>query len=286
MSESECDATAAGGARHAGSGSESVSAPAQQGAAGPAPQAEARATGYSPSQPGSEAPNPVYNQPGAQAPSQGVPGYAAQHQGYHQPQYQPEHQPGYQSHPQQAAHAPAGYGYPYPGAALDGSMNTAAYPGAYPPHYYAGYSPLQAFAGYPAGPMPHQAMPMAGHAAAPMGGQAAAAMAGMSMPGAPGAGAQAGAGQGPGPQAGMQQLFEELAEGGNGLNSLTRMLSLDDTEFWKGALVGAAAVLLLTNDQVQDALFKSGAKAKSAVKSGADQLKGRASTASGNEDDS
>lgn len=126
--------------------------------------------------------------------------------------------------------------------------------------------------------MPNQPMPMGGYAAAPM--------AGMPMPGAPGAGAQAGAGQGPGPQAGMQQLFEELAEGGNGLNSLTRMLSLDDTEFWKGALVGAAAVLLLTNDQVQDALFKSGAKAKSAVKSGADQLKGRASTASGNEDDS
>lgn len=283
MSESECDATAAGGARHAGSGPESSSAPAQQAAAGPAPQTEPRATGYAPSQPGPGSPNAVYKQPGAQAP-QGTPGYAAQHQGYDQPQYQPEHQPGYQSHPQQATHAPAGYGYPYPRAATDGSMNTAAYPGTYPPHYYAGYPqyagyyPSPAFAGYPAGPMPNQPMPMGGYAAAPM--------AGMPMPGAPGAGAQAGAGQGPGPQAGMQQLFEELAEGGNGLNSLTRMLSLDDTEFWKGALVGAAAVLLLTNDQVQDALFKSGAKAKSAVKSGADQLKGRASTASGNEDDS
>ncbi|MEA3638893.1 MAG: hypothetical protein VBE63_02995 [Lamprobacter sp.] len=92
--------------------------------------------------------------------------------------------------------------------------------------------------------------------------------------------AGAGQGPGPGPQAGMQQLFEELAEGGNGLNTLTRMLSLDDTEFWKGALVGAAAVLLLTNDQVQDALFKTGAKAKGAVKSGADKVKERMSTAS------
>jgi hypothetical protein len=101
-------------------------------------------------------------------------------------------------------------------------------------------------------------------------------------PGGAGVGAApgAGAGAGPGPQAGMQQLFEELAQGGNGLNSLTRMLSLDDTEFWKGALVGAAAVLLLTNDQVQDALFKSGAKAKSAVKSGADKVKERTSGAS------
>jgi hypothetical protein len=75
----------------------------------------------------------------------------------------------------------------------------------------------------------------------------------------------------------MQQLFEEIAEGGNGLSALSQMLSLDDTEFWKGALVGAAAVLLLTNDQVQDALFKSGAKAKGAVKSGADKLKERVS---------
>ncbi|MCF7978839.1 MAG: hypothetical protein K9L82_12640 [Chromatiaceae bacterium] len=98
--------------------------------------------------------------------------------------------------------------------------------------------------------------------------------------------AGAGQGLGPGPQAGMQQLFEELAEGGNGLNTLTRMFSLDDTELWKGALVGAAAVLLLTNDQVQDALFKSGAKAKSAVKSGTDKLKERVSTSSENEGDS
>jgi len=183
------------------------------------------------------------------------------------PQYPPGPQPGDQPqyHPQPVAHGQGGYGYgyPYPGPA----MAAPAYYGAYVPYQAAGYPP----AGYPAysaGAMPH---PMS-HQGAPMGAHAAG-MAG------------AGQGAGPGPQAGMQQLFEELAEGGNGLNTLTRMLSLDDTEFWKGALVGAAAVLLLTNDQVQDALFKSGAKAKGAMKSGADKLKERMSTASEKEGD-
>ena len=146
---------------------------------------------------------------------------------------------GYQAPPYQAG---AGYPYPY-------------YP-PYPPPGFQAQAP---------GMMPGY---MPGQGGAPMGGHATA-----------GGASGAGAGPGPGPQAGMQQLFEELAQGGNGLNSLTRMLSLDDTEFWKGALVGAAAVMLLTNDQVQDALFKSGAKAKSAVKSGADKLKERASAA-------
>ncbi|WP_462322488.1 hypothetical protein [Halochromatium sp.] len=163
-------------------------------------------------------------------------------------------------------------------------MIASAYPGAYAPYYHAyhaGYPP-PAFYAQPAGAMPNPSAPMGGHAAAAMAGTP-----GVGMPGTGGthAGAQAGAGQGPGPQAGMQQLFEELAQGGNGLNSLTQMLSLDDTEFWKGALVGAAAVLLLTNEQVQDTLFKSGAKAKSAVKSGAEKLKERASTSSKTEDD-
>ncbi|NBC14668.1 MAG: hypothetical protein GVY09_15300 [Gammaproteobacteria bacterium] len=71
----------------------------------------------------------------------------------------------------------------------------------------------------------------------------------------------------------MSDVLEELANGGSGLSSLTRLLSLEDSDFWKGALVGAAAVLLFTNDSVQDALFKTGARAKDAVQSGADKLK-------------
>jgi hypothetical protein len=77
----------------------------------------------------------------------------------------------------------------------------------------------------------------------------------------------------------MAEMLEELAGGGNGLASLGRMLSLDDSEFWKGALVGAAAVLLLTNESMQDMLFKTGARAKEAVQSGAGKLKETATAA-------
>jgi hypothetical protein len=55
------------------------------------------------------------------------------------------------------------------------------------------------------------------------------------------------------------------------------MLNLDDSEFWKGALIGAAAVLLLTNESVQSMLFKTGAKAKEAVQSGVGAVKETAS---------
>jgi len=39
--------------------------------------------------------------------------------------------------------------------------------------------------------------------------------------------------------AGMSQLVEELSNGGSGLSSLGKMLNLDDSEFWKGARIGA-----------------------------------------------
>ena len=67
--------------------------------------------------------------------------------------------------------------------------------------------------------------------------------------------------------------MEELANGGNGLSSLSKMLDFDDKDFWKGALVGAAVVLLLTNDTVQETLFRTGAKAKEKVKSGVDTMR-------------
>ena len=60
----------------------------------------------------------------------------------------------------------------------------------------------------------------------------------------------------------MNDLVAEIASGGNGLSSLTKMLDFSDTDFWKGALVGATVVLLLTNESVQQALFSTGAKAK------------------------
>jgi hypothetical protein len=71
----------------------------------------------------------------------------------------------------------------------------------------------------------------------------------------------------------MSQLMQEIAGGGSGLSSLTQMLNLDDKELWKGALIGAAAVLLLTNESVQNALFKTGVRARDAVKSGVEKVK-------------
>lgn len=127
---------------------------------------------------------------------------------------------------------------------------TPGYAGMYPGpggYYYA--PPM-------AGGAPGMGMPF-GHAYAP-------------MPGAMHAQAHApGMGQGPG----FNEFVQELASGGNGLSSLGKLLNFDDQEFWKGALVGAAAVLLLTNESVQSALFKGGVKAKDAVERGVDKLK-------------
>jgi hypothetical protein len=72
---------------------------------------------------------------------------------------------------------------------------------------------------------------------------------------------------------GMAQVMQEIASGGSGLSSLTRMLDFDDKDFWKGALVGAAAVLLLTNENVQRALFRGAVKGRDAVEEGVEKVK-------------
>lgn len=71
---------------------------------------------------------------------------------------------------------------------------------------------------------------------------------------------------------GMAEMMAQLS-GGSGLSSLGRLLGTGDGEFWKGALIGAAAVLLLTNESVQRALFRTGAKASEAVKSGVEKVR-------------
>jgi hypothetical protein len=71
----------------------------------------------------------------------------------------------------------------------------------------------------------------------------------------------------------MAQVMQEIASGGNPLGSLTKLLDLDDKDFWKGALVGAAAVLLLTNESVQNALFRGAVKGRDAVQEGVDKVK-------------
>ncbi|WP_296811795.1 hypothetical protein [Thiocapsa sp.] len=190
--------------------------------------------------------------------------------------------------PPNGPHTGMAGGYPGPGAHLGqpgygappsySGMSQGPTPGMYPgpaPHpagyglapgfdpYWAAYhAQAQAHAGYPS-PPPYSGlvppgMPHPGYAP-PFG----------AMPAHP---PVSGTGHGPrGP--GMSELVDEIANGGNGLSSLSKMLNLEDSEFWKGALLGAAAVLVLTNESVQGALFKTGAKAKSVVKTGVDRVK-------------
>jgi len=156
--------------------------------------------------------------------------------------------------------------------------------GAAHQHYWAGgpQMPPQATGagcyGMPGGPADHQAQAAAYAAQAGM----FQGPHGAPMPpphwaygGMPAGGMPHGYGQGPAPGQGpgMAGLVQEIANGGNGLSSLGKMLNFDDSEFWKGALVGAAAMLLLTNESVQSALFKTGVRAKDAVERGVDKVK-------------
>lgn len=81
--------------------------------------------------------------------------------------------------------------------------------------------------------------------------------------------------QGPGQAQGqgINQFMQEIANGGTGLGSLTKMLDFDDKDFWKGALVGAALVMLFTNEGLQNMLFKGAVKGRDAVKDGVDKVK-------------
>ena len=115
-----------------------------------------------------------------------------------------------------------------------------------------GYAQYAQFSPAGLGGYPPEALAYAGQGA--MGGQAYSMGQSQGHIGAQGAGARHGVG--------MNDLVAEIASGGNGLSSLTKMLDFSDTDFWKGALVGAAAVLLLTNESLQQALFNTGAKAK------------------------
>lgn len=58
-------------------------------------------------------------------------------------------------------------------------------------------------------------------------------------------------------EAGIDGLVQDVMNGNVGLSSLTKLLGLGDKEFWKGALIGSAIVMLLTNDSIKQALFGS-----------------------------
>jgi len=74
----------------------------------------------------------------------------------------------------------------------------------------------------------------------------------------------------PGPtpeQAQMEAMFNDMADK-SGLGMLKGFFNTGDGDFWKGALVGAAVVMLLTNEGLRDSLIGGAAKTAEAVKSG------------------
>ncbi|MFD2110365.1 hypothetical protein [Thiorhodococcus fuscus] len=56
----------------------------------------------------------------------------------------------------------------------------------------------------------------------------------------------------------MSDLMSEVANGGNGLSTLSKMLNFEDPDFWKGALVGAAAALVLSSGSIQGLFGRAG----------------------------
>ena len=67
--------------------------------------------------------------------------------------------------------------------------------------------------------------------------------------------------------AGLSAAMGDLAEK-NGLGMFKDFLNFDDGEFWKGALVGAALVLLFTNEDLRNSLIGGAAKTAEAFKAG------------------
>ncbi|NGP54465.1 hypothetical protein [Thioalkalivibrio sp. XN8] len=73
---------------------------------------------------------------------------------------------------------------------------------------------------------------------------------------------------GPDPAAaGFSAAMNEFADQ-SGLGALKGFMNFNDSEFWKGALVGAAVVLLMTNDELRGALLGGAAKTANAMKDG------------------
>lgn len=75
------------------------------------------------------------------------------------------------------------------------------------------------------------------------------------------------------PPSGLNQMVQEMTSGTPGLASLTKLLDFDDKDFWKGAMVGAAAVLLFTNGGVQRALFRGAVKTRDAAEESVEKVK-------------
>jgi len=62
-----------------------------------------------------------------------------------------------------------------------------------------------------------------------------------------------------GDAAALEAMLSDMADK-NGLGPLKSLLNWQDGDFWKGALVGAAVVLLLNNNELRQTLLKGAAK--------------------------
>lgn len=135
--------------------------------------------------------------------------------------------------------------------------------GWHPHQNYPGYDAYAYHGAPPPGYMgpPYAGMPPYGHYAGP----------------APGM-HQAGQGASPNPEqlaahAGLTAALGDIADK-SGLSMFKDLFNWEDGEFWKGAMVGAAVVLLLTNENLRNSLFSGAAKTADAVKSGLSGLSG------------
>jgi hypothetical protein len=84
---------------------------------------------------------------------------------------------------------------------------------------------------------------------------------------------------------GFSAAMGEIADK-NGLGMFKDFLNLDDGEFWKGALVGAAIVLLMTNEELRNSLIGGATKTAEAVKSGLAGFGGGSATSDDGEETS
>jgi hypothetical protein len=138
--------------------------------------------------------------------------------------------------------APPGYGAPPPTEPPGGTS-----PGGIPPYRWG------APQAHGAVPPPHPHYGNYGASGPPWGG----APTGHSGPPPAGVGTQAGLGA----------VLGDMADK-SGLGMFKELFNWEDSEFWKGALVGAAVVLLMTNENLRNSLIGGAAKTAEAVKSG------------------
>ncbi|WP_051201816.1 hypothetical protein [Ferrimonas senticii] len=80
-----------------------------------------------------------------------------------------------------------------------------------------------------------------------------------------------------------QHMLEGLmGEQAGVFKDLLHKLGVDDKEFWKGAMVGAAAALILSNENVRNQLLGLLGNAGDLLKSGGEKVKSAASTTASN----